>query len=143
MRKIKSIVCAAVCAGVLGMTGCSTDKDPISADTFAEKMEEAGLKINDQSEEAPEDSGMSDVKVAFEEGKYQIEFYSFDKEEDAKSLYSKVQGDLENAYESSNGTVKTSKSVGNYASYKLSADDKYYVVSRIGDTLVYLSLIHI
>jgi len=101
------------------------------------KMEEAGLEINDQSDEAPEDLGMSEVRVAFDEGKYQIEFYTFDKEEDAKSMYNYVQENLEKQYESESGRVRTSKSVGNHASYKLSADEKYFVVSRIGNTLVY------
>lgn len=137
MMKIKGIACIVACIGMLGIAGCSTDKTPVSADTFEEKMEEAGLTVNDQSEEAAEDSGMSAVKVAFEEGNYQIEYYAFEKEEDAKDLYNSVQGGLEDTYESSNGTVKTSKSVGNYASYKLSADDNYFVVSRIGNTLVY------
>ena len=137
MRKIRSILCAVSCMGMFGMVGCTTEKTPVSAETFSEKMEEAGLTINDQSEEAPEDFGTSEVKVAFEEGQYQIEYYAFEKEEDAESIYSSMQGQLEDTYESANGTVKTSKNVGNYGSYKLSADGKYYVVSRIGNTLVY------
>lgn len=137
MKKIKNIACMAVCIGIFALAGCSVDKTPVSGDTFSEKMEEAGLSINDQTAEVPEDSGMSDVRVAFEEGEYQIEFYEFTKEEDAKSLYNVQQGNLEDTYESANGTVKTSKKLGNYASYKLSADDEYYVISRIGNTLVY------
>lgn len=137
MMKIKNKICVAVFIGMLGIAGCSMDKTPVSADTFEEKMEDAGLTVNDQTSEAPEDFGTSDVKVAFEEGKYQIEYYDFENEEDAESLYNFVQGELEDTYENSNGTVKTSKKIGNYASYKLSADDIYFEISRIGDTLVY------
>lgn len=137
MNKIKLTACILACSVIFGLTGCSTDKDPISAETFTQKMEKAGLEINDQSKEAPEDLGMSEVRVAFDEGKYQIEFYTFDKEEDAKSMYNYVQENLEKQYESESGRVRTSKSVGNHASYKLSADEKYFVVSRIGNTLVY------
>lgn len=137
MNKIKLTACILACSVIFGLTGCSTDKDPISAEKFTQKMEEAGLEINDQSDEAPEDLGMSEVRVAFDEGKYQIEFYTFDKEEDAKSMYNYVQENLDNQYENESGRVRTSKSVGNHASYKLSADEKYFVVSRIGNTLVY------
>lgn len=137
MKKVKSIVCMTACIGVLAMAGCNTDKTPISGDTFSEKMEEAGLSIHDQTAEKPEELGMSDVRTAIKEGEYQIEFYEFKKEEDAKSLYKEQEGKLKDKYESEKGTVKTSKERGNYASYKLYAEDEYYVLSRIGNTLVY------
>ena len=137
MKIVKSIICLTICVGALSLTGCSTDKTAISADTFTEKMEETGLTVNDQSQEAPADSGMSDVRVAFGEENYQIEFYAFGNEEAAKSLYNTVQSNLEDIYESASNVSKTSKNVGNYGTYALSADDMYYSISRVGNTLIY------
>lgn len=137
MKKFNLFIGILISIGIMGMAGCGTDKSPITADIFADKMKEAGLEVKNQSEDTMAELGASEGKVAFEGENYQIEFVSFKQEEEAKSLYDMAQGKLEEAYKSETGTVKTSKSNGNYVSYKLSINDKYYVISRIGNTLVY------
>ncbi len=137
MKRIRTAVYLAVGLGVMMLAGCGKNKEAISVETFTEKMEGAGLLVMDPNNREEQGAEIQSCKIALEEGKYQIEFYVFDKEKSAKAFYEDVQDGLENTYEDVKGVVKTSKNIANYGTYKLSADGMYFEVSRIGNTMVY------
>lgn len=119
--------------------GCGKSKEKMSVDTFVNHMEQAGLTMMEQSDDIAEDSGITEVQVALaEDNLYQVEFYQLDGVENAQYFYNVAKNGIEEAYGEVNGNVKTNVSASNYDKYTLSIEGRYYVVSRIEDTLVYV-----
>lgn len=136
-RCLKKVLCVALCVGTLVMTGCGEDKEPISADTFEDTMEAAGLIINDETESDGDIFGVEQILVAYSEDGYQIEYYLFENEADATQLYNYVTEDLEINYSDADVVAKSRVSFEEYGKYTIAVNGEYYVVSRIGNTLVY------
>ena len=114
--------------------GCS--KSPVTVDDFKKTMEKAGYTIFEASGQFDRSIAES-VTVARKEG-YQIEFFLLTSEENAISSFNsnvdkldKKQGDI---------TVKTSTSVSNHSTYALRMNDRFYKVSRIGRTMIFLNV---
>lgn len=137
MKRNKKLCCMLLSICMLSLTACGKDKEPVSADMFVEQMERAGLTVTDQTAEVMEGSGLSSAQVASLEGEYQIEFYQMDGEDHAKNIYNNAKDDLENQYETANGVAKTNVSMRNYAKFTITAEDRYFIVSRISDTMIY------
>lgn len=119
------------------LAGCGGQKTPVSAEDFRKKMEEDGLQVVDQSENAPEDSGMTTVLVALEENEYQVELYVFQDEDSARGLYDTTKSGLQDNYKEVSGKVETSKNSGSYAKYTIQVDGGYVTIARIDNTLLY------
>lgn len=137
LRAKAASVLLAVAMLITALAGCGGEKTPVSPEEFRSQMEEAGLQVVDQTENAPEDSGMTTVLVALEENRYQVELYVFKDENSAKSLYDTTKNGLQSNYEDVSGKVETSRDSGSYSKYTIQVDGGYVSVARIGDTLVY------
>lgn len=98
-------------------------------------MTHAGYQIVDATEQFDKDL-VDSVSLAVKDDKYQIEFFDFKSENDAIYSYNLNEKKFEDRKEavSSYSSVK----MGNHASYKLTTGGQYLVVSRIGDTLIYI-----
>lgn len=140
MMKINKKLCVAVVlVCMMVFAGCGKPKEKISVDAFVSHMEQAGLTMMEQSDDIADDSGIIEVQVALaEDNLYQVEFYQLDGVENAHYFYNAAKDGIEESYGEANGNVKTNVSASNYDKYTMSIEGRYYIVSRIDDTLVYV-----
>lgn len=131
--------------GVLVIAGISVggiivnkklNKEPLSAKAFQEKMEYKDFETENIINEFQDDDSIKKAYIALEEDyEYKIEFYKLDEEEDAISFYNLRR---ESAKDSEDKILLTKeKSMGNNSKYTLETKDKYKVVSRIENTVIY------
>ena len=100
-------------------------------------MDSKEFRIVDATSQFSEYEYVKQVYVAVSsDSAYQIEFYEFDSDQKGLDFYNTNSEKFENAQE--NGALKTTVSLGNYNKFVLSGSSKYQVVSRIGNTAVYV-----
>ncbi len=120
------------------VTGCG-NKTAISAEDFKTKLEDKGYSIQDASNQFNDDTQVQKVYLAIDsDSKYQIEFYEFDNEENATEFFNLNKHNFENTKTVT--VYEASSSVGNHSKYTLISNNKYKVVSRIGNTAIYLDV---
>jgi hypothetical protein len=122
---------------VLTLSSCGifTPRTALTADEFKSKMEDAGYIVTDAKDIF--DAGMvDDVLLADKDGDYQIEFYIVPTVDQAKAAFDENKTGFEDVDESKISTLSGSGS--NYAYYRKSTADGYYVVSRIENTFIYV-----
>lgn len=120
-------------ACMLSLTACKS-RDPITADAFKEKVE--GLEyttvdITDQYESYPH---MQKVLLCADE-RLHVEFCEIDSNDNAAAMFSGNKAQVE-AYKG-NTSSESSVNTGNYQKYTLKTAEKYYLVERVGSTLIY------
>lgn len=115
------------------------EKASITALDFYITMSQKGYVVQDASGQFLE---YDYVKQAYIAGNndytYQIEFYELIDDSNAISFYNNNKS----IFESSKGNTSAETSVGlkNYSKYTLSSNDKYMVVSRINNTVIYVDV---
>jgi len=125
---------------LLFVTGC-TDKTAITAVNFQDKMEKKGYTIYDVTDQYSSYGYIVKVLIAMnEDNSYQLEFYSIDNEEHAKSVFNTNKTTFEEIQENSSSKAYSYVSVGNHSKYTLSAEGRFMAVSRIDDTIIYLDV---
>lgn len=123
---------------LLTVTGCG-NKEAISADDFKTKLEEKGYSVQDVTEQMSDVEEIKNVYLAIDaDSNYQIEFYELASEDAAAAFFNENQEIFEKTKSSTN--AETSVSVGNYSKYTLQGNNTYKVVSRIGNTVIYLDV---
>ncbi len=139
MKKVKILLASLLTLAVLfGFSGCGKNKNPITAKEFKSKMEEKSYTVTTSTNQYSNSSiKESYIAVAKNYG-YQIEFIVLDSDDSAISMYRTNESNFE--VEKNKATVKsyTTVSLANYAKYTLLANNKYKVISRIGNTLIYI-----
>jgi len=121
------------------LIGCNVSRAPIDAATFAEKAEAAGYRIQnaiDQLAEGKADDYLIAIAGA-ETINYQIEFIVVPTVQQAITAYQDNRADFE-AQKGSTSSY-SSVSLGNVSSYKLTSNGRYFVISRIENTFVYIN----
>ncbi len=119
---------------VVCLWGCS--KTPVTIDDFKKTMEKAGYTTLDASAQFDRDVAES-VTVARKDG-HQVEFFLLTSEENAVTSFESNVSRLEK--KQGNSKVTTSTSASNYNTYTLSVNDRFYKVSRIGRTMIFLNV---
>jgi len=118
--------------------GCNVDRTPIDAATFQTKAEEAGLLVLDAADQV--DEGVVDawlIAVAGDDSiDYQIEFIIVPTEAQAINAYQENYATFEGKKGGTSSYASTT--MGNFAYYKLTTNGRYYVISRIGNTFIYV-----
>lgn len=153
-KKVAWLVCMTLLLSI-AMTGCGKHK-PVTKDKFAEIMTAEKFEVVDQSsmiaegsdfsvvylaqpkdakEENTEDSDASEETGLFT-GQYQVEFYEFDDKGKCESSYDKLDDELVAAYKNAKGYSTTEKNSKNFSKRTVKTDGRYYVISRVEDTLV-------
>lgn len=115
------------------------EKQPISTEEFKTALEGKEFNIIDINSRLSSISQINQGYLAMESDyNYQIEFYELTDEESAKTFYDNNK----NKFETLKGDLSAYTSVDgkNWAKYALSTDGKYMVVSRIANTVIYLSV---
>ena len=69
---------------------------------------------------------------------YQIEFYVTENKDYAVGSYNLNKEKIEKT--KGNSMVETQKSIGNVSKYTLKSNSSYKVVSRVGETFIYLNV---
>lgn len=136
---VLAIVVAIVIIGVTLFFVLAKDKTPITADDFKTIMEEKGYIITDATYKfASYDEYINQVYIASSDDySYQIEFYVIQDSEYAEMFYSSNKQVFENSKTS--GYSQSSISLKNYSKYTLSTGEKYKVLSRVENTVIYVN----
>lgn len=115
------------------------DKDLITAQEFTITMKGKGYVVADVKDQFSNYDYISNAYVAVKgDYSYQIEFYETTDESSAVSFYNNNKS----IFESSKSSVSSenSKDLKNSSKYSLQSNGEYKVVSRIGNTVIYLNV---
>lgn len=130
MKKIiKLFTCLLI---IVTLSGCGSKK-ALKSNDIKNKLSNLGFTINDVTSYM-EDENIKNVITA-NNGKYQIEFYTFDSKEDAKKAY---ETNVKNF--TINKKNKKEKHEDNYDKFTQELSDTYNMVIRLNNTLLYSSI---
>lgn len=136
---IIAIIIAIIILGICLMLILAKNKTPITAEEFKSKMEEKGYVIGDASEQFEEYGYIKKSYIAADKDyKYQIEFYEIIDNDYATSFFNLNKQVFENT--KGNVATETSVNLKNYSIYRVSTENKYRVLSRIDNTVVYVDV---
>lgn len=115
------------------------EKNPITAQEFKSVMENKGYIIIDAKKQFDGYNYIQDAYIAMnDKGEYQIEFYKMSDKENATMFYEHNKSVFESSKSSS--SAQTNNDMKNYSKYTLQSNDKYMVISRVEDTVVYVKV---
>lgn len=139
MRKVKCFMMGVLCFVVLfTLTGCG-NKTSITSDDFKNKMESNGYTVQDATNQMASYDYIKKVYIAISnDSTYQIEFYELSDSDYATSFFNNNKSLFEKS--KSSVATETSVNLGNHNKYTLTANDKFKVVSRIDNTVIYLDV---
>lgn len=117
---------------IVALSGCGSKK-VLKPSDVQNKLSSLGFSINDITNYM-EDKNIKSVITA-NNGKYQIEFFTFNSKKNAKEAYNtNVKSFL------ANKNVKKEKNEDNYDKFTQKLSDTYNVVIRLDNTLLYSSI---
>lgn len=126
------LILAIISLGVF--TGCQS-KEPVNADTYKENATSLGYEIEDLTEEFTSQSSAILNCYLIDKDDLHVEYFQLDSNDTAKALFDANKQIVEGYKGSRSG--ETSETNSTYQKYTLTADDMYFVVEQVGDTLVY------
>jgi len=121
---------------LLSLASCGKPKTALLADEFQSQVKEAGYAVVDISDQYPDDAVEAVLIALNEEDNYQIEFYVVPTESQAITAFDENKDTFES--EKGNSSSYSSVSLSNYSKYTLTTNGQYYVISRIGNTFIYV-----
>lgn len=116
----------------LMLSACG-DKKALTSSEITAKLSNNGFSITDVTSQM-EDKSISYVASA-NNGRFQIEYYVFASEEDAKKAYKNNKESFE-----SNKTKGKEKTGESYEKYTQKLSDTYNLITRVDNTLLYSSV---
>lgn len=137
---VVAVIVVAIIAVVIIFAVLNKEKTPITLETFINMMQSKEYVTVDAKTQFAAYDYIEQVFIAAPgDYKYQIEFYKLSDETNAANFYSNNKSIFES---SKTGSVQAETNVSgkNYSKYTLSTNGKYCVVSRIGDTVIYLNV---
>jgi len=135
MKRKTIILLALLLIMTLTLSACSLmkPKTVLTPEEFKTKMETAGLTVEDATDQFNEET-LELLLIAYNDD-YQIEFYVMDTDANAEQAFA---GNVQN-FEELSGVKSTTKTNGsNFNTFVMTLDDKYAIVSRVGNTFVYI-----
>lgn len=130
MKKLfKFIICILL---VIALSGCG-NKDALNKDTFYTELTNLGFGVMDVTSQI-EDKNIKTIYTA-NNGKYQFEFYIFDKKENALAAYKSNRDYLKQKKGKEKEIEKE-----NYNKFTFTIDNEYSVVVRNDNTLIFASI---
>lgn len=121
------------------LTNYNKEKTSITSEEFKQIMENKEFFMIDATSQNTENEYIQKVYNAVEsENRYQIEFYEYTDSDIAnrfyKNMYSKLESGKGNSYSRTNISLK------NYAKYMLTSNGRYTILSRVNNTIMYVSV---
>ncbi|MBE6752779.1 MAG: hypothetical protein E7559_00245 [Ruminococcaceae bacterium] len=127
------LVCSLFC-----LSGCK-EKVSVDAAAFTSAMEELGYTVKSESYQFQGATKEIKVYLAYDnDGNDLIEFYVLDSAETAVALFNDNKAFFESSV--SGASSKSSVSAANYNTFRLTADGEFKVLSRIDNTMVFVSV---
>ena len=117
---------------VLILTGCEDKKTALNQKQITDKLYKLEFFVDDNTK-LMEDSTMRTALSAYN-SKYQIEYYIFKDEKRAKEAFQDNKKYFDN-----NGKKGKEKTKKNYSKYVQELSDTYNVLTRVDNTLLYIS----
>lgn len=132
----KKILTAILLILTLFITGCTT-KEPLDNSNFKAILEKRNFIVIDQTNKIFTENPKieSSYLATTADGRYSLEFYSFDGEISAQAFYAKKQVE----FASTGSQAYTEINLGNYSKYTITYHDNYGVISRISNTIIYVN----
>lgn len=119
-----------IIALAISLTACQS-KEPVTAEFFIEKVEALGYQALDVTDQYDESSHVLKV-VNVEYGSIHIDFVEIDGTDNATGVFNTNKTTVE-SYKGSTSSVST----GKYDKYTMKTSEKYYIVERVGTTVIY------
>jgi len=116
--------------------GCSFTRTPLTAQQFQSKTEQMGYAIVDATDQFEE--GAAEVVLLALKEDHQIEFFVFPSSDAAVQNYNQNVETVKQ--ESASLSVHKEVDMSNYNYYIRTTNDRYYVVSRIDNTMLYAAV---
>ena len=117
---------------VISLTGCLS-KEAITTSKFIGVSRKHNYILGDVTSQYETYGSIKEATVSQADG-FQIEFYVFESEKDAKGMFSANK----TKFSKTSGTNFSAK-VGNYETFKLTNDDNYMYLCRVDNTLIYVN----
>lgn len=122
---------------IVAITGCQ-NKNAITIDEFKTKMNDLGYVLQDAKNQFNKYDFVKEAYIAAESNyNYQIEFYILEDIEQAKKFYENNKIIFEKSKDGV--STHTSINVNNYAKFILETNDKYKLLSRIDNTVIFVN----
>ena len=115
-------------------TGCGF-KSALSTDEFKEHMGALGYTINDTKEGGYESK--SYVVASKSDLPYEIEYYEFEEEIDAKKTFKKCEDNLATYLTSSSENLKTTSAL--FSRFTAKSEKEYIVFVRVKNTVIFIA----
>lgn len=133
------IVLVLVAVGIFAFTKLNKEKIALTSEDFKTKMENKNYIVSDAISQFTGYDYVKKVYIASSKDyTYQIEYYEFSGDEYAVSFYENNKTIFETR--KGNAAAETEVNLSNYSRYALSANGKYSVISRIGNTAIYVNV---
>lgn len=118
------------------ITGCTT-KESLDASNFKKIMEKKSFNVVEQTSNVISQNKAVEISYNAESSdqRYSIEYYSFNSEISAQGFYAKKQAELAKT----GSQAQTELNVGNYSKYTIIYNGKYTAISRVSNTIIYVT----
>ena len=133
MKKLRNIILILI---TFLLVGCGSKKE-ITSSEFKEITRDNDFYIQDVKEQFSEYDYIKEAMIAVKSGKYQIEFYVLEDEENALAFYKYNKDVFEASKESTSLYAEVDFEHNNR--YTLTTGNEYKVISRINKTVVYVN----
>ncbi len=131
MKKITKLFAISLFS-ILLLTGCGTSV--VTQSDFREYIEETDYEYQEYNDGVDSQfSCESAIAVKISDNAI-VEFYVFEDNTNSINMYNAAKENIEEAYTSK---VTTFTNVGNKKTFTCKADDEYYRISSVGNTLLY------
>ena len=141
--KIGIIITIVIIAMIVGAFSLvlfiAREKESIDAEKYKTIMEEKGYSVVDATSQFAEYNYVKKSYIATPEDRsYQIEFYELSDNDYAMKFFDSNKSIFE--VSKSDKSVSKKQNGKNYSKYTISANERYNVVSRIDNTVIYVSV---
>lgn len=139
-RRLSFLLILVLILGTAALTACggeSARKRAISGGEFESQMESAGFTVYNITDQYDYTEAVVEVLIA-KAAAYQIEFYDMATADDAITAFDANKEDFKSASASKSSEAEVS--FGNGARYAVTASGMYMLVSRVGNTFLYLNV---
>lgn len=129
MKRVLSLTVCVLLLSVLLM-GCSP-KTVLSGTDFQTKMEKKGFTVQDVTASTP---GIGKTVMVAYNTAFQVEYFELSNQSDAKGVFENNKSLVSNQI-SNKSTTSTSAS--NYETFTLTGDGKFFMLTRVDNTVLY------
>lgn len=124
---------------IFAINNLNKEKESLTTDSFISIMTNKSYSTVDALSQFSEYDYIKEVTLALNpDSSYQIEFYVLEDSSYASQFYNNNKSIFESRKD--NMSVETNVNMSNYSKYTLTSAGKYHVVSRINNTVLYLSV---